>query len=95
MKQRRLATRRKNADDVAEVAAAADAAAPPTSSGTKVPTTAVLAKPARNRAKALFRLKAPALLRSSGDDSKAAHLRQPLLSRHCLARGVFLFSPTK
>ena len=59
--------------------AAADAAAPPTSSGTKVPTTAVLTTPARKKAKALFRLKAPALLLCSGDDSKAAQLRQPLL----------------
>ncbi len=58
-----------------------------------VPTAAVLAKPARNRAKALFRSKAPAWLRSSGDDEKAAHLRQPLLSRHRPARGVFSFSP--
>jgi hypothetical protein len=49
-----------------------------------VPTTAVLAKPARNKAKALFRSKAPARLRSSGDDSKAAHLRQPLLWRRRL-----------
>ncbi len=79
----------------ASVAAAAGAAAPPTSSGTKVPTTAVLATPARNRAKALFRSTAPALLRSSGDDSKAAQLRQPLLSRHRLARDVFFFPHTK
>ena len=76
-------------------AAAAGAAAPPTSSGTKVPTTAVLTTPARNRAKALFRSTAPALLRSSGDALKAAHLRQPLLSRHCLVRGVFSLLPAK
>ena len=48
-----------------------------------VPTTAVLTTPAQKRAKALFCLKTPALLRSSGDDSKAAHLRQPLLWRRC------------
>ena len=33
--------------------------------------------------------------RSSGDDEKATHLRQPLLSRRCLARGVFFFHPTQ
>ena len=33
------------------------------------------------------------MLRSSGDDSKAAHLRQPLLSRHCLVRDVYLSFP--
>ena len=61
-----------------------------------VPTTAVLTTPARNKAKALFRLKAPALLRSSGDDSKAAHLRQPPLSRHCPdLRCFYLFTPTQ
>ena len=36
-------------------------------------------------------LEAPLALRSSGDDSKAAPLRQPLLWRHSLARGVFSF----
>ena len=77
---------------VREVAAAAGAAAPPTSSGTKVPTTAVLTTPAQKRAKALFCSTAPAWLRSSGDDSKAAHLRQPLLSRHwpSMPRSFFL-----
>ncbi len=50
--------------------------------------------PRRKRAKALFRRQPRRLLRSSGDDSKAAHLRQPLLSRHCLVRDVFLF-PTQ
>ncbi len=48
-----------------------------------VPTTAVLARPAPHlihaKAKAFFRVKAPAWLRSSGDASKAARLRQPLL----------------
>ena len=58
-----------------------------------VPTTAVLTTPAQKRAKALFCLKAPALLRSSGDDEKAAHLRQPLLSRCCLASRCFIFLP--
>ena len=48
-----------------------------------VPTAAVLTTPAQKRAKALFCSKTPALLRSSGDDSKATQLRQPLLSRHC------------
>ena len=47
--------------------------------GHSVPTTAVLATPARNKAKALFRLKDPALLRSSGDAPKAAHLRPTLV----------------
>jgi len=37
-------------------------------------------------------LESPLALRSSGDDSKAAHLRQPLLLRHCLARGVSSFT---
>jgi len=46
-----------------------------------VPTTAVLARPARKKAKAFFRSTAPAWLRSSGDASKAARLRQPLLLR--------------
>jgi len=45
-----------------------------------VPTTAVLTTPAQKKAKAFFCLTATALLRSSGDDEKAAHLRQPLLS---------------
>src|SRR5687768_9591106 len=58
-----------------------------------VPTTAVLTTPARNKAKALFRLKAPALLRSSGDDEKATHLRQPLLSRYCPDLRCFFFLP--
>jgi hypothetical protein len=66
-------------DWLRRLATVADAAAPPTSSGTKVPTTAVLTTPAQKRAKALFCSTAPALLRSSGDDSKAVHLRQPLL----------------
>jgi len=35
----------------------------------------------KKRAKALFCSNTPALVRSSGDDSKAAHLRQPLLWR--------------
>ena len=48
--------------------------------GHSVPTTAVLTTPAQERAKALFCLRAPALLRSSGDAPKAAHLR-PMLVR--------------
>ena len=59
--------------------------------GHVVPTTAVLTPSARNKAKALFRSTAPALLRSSGDDSKAAQLRQPLLSRRYLDLDVFRF----
>ena len=55
---------------------------------------AVLAEPARKEAKAFFRSTNPARLRSSGDDSKAAPLRQPLLSRHCLDLRCFFFSPT-
>ncbi|HVE90582.1 MAG TPA: hypothetical protein VNA44_12880, partial [Burkholderiaceae bacterium] len=51
-------------------------------------TTAVLTTPPQKRAKALFCSKAPALLRSSGDDSKAAHPRKPPLSRDYLARDV-------
>jgi len=61
-----------------------------------VPTAAVLTTPARNKAKALFRLKAPALLRSSGDDEKATHLRQPLLWRRCPdLRCFFSLYPTQ
>ena len=40
--------------------------------------------PAQNRAKALFRSKAPALLRSSGDAPKAGHLR-PTLARETVS----------
>ena len=77
------------------VATAAGAAAPPTSSGT-------LCRPLRysqRRRKTEPKqgsvlLKGPALLRSSGDDSKAARLRQPLLSRHFLNPRCFLFSPS-
>ena len=76
------------------VTAAAGAAAPPTSSATEVATTAVLAPAAGLQLAALKTgrpLEAPLALRSSGDDSKAAPLRQPLLWRHSLARGVFSF----
>jgi len=58
-----------------------------------VPTTAVLTTPAQKKAKAFFCSTPPALLCSSGDDSKAVQLRQPLLSRHRRTRGVFFFSP--
>ena len=83
-------------------AAAAGAAAPPKASATKVATTAVLARPAPHlihaKAKAFFRLKAPARLRSSGDASiggAAAPAAAPAAAvRRCLARGVFLFSPS-
>ncbi len=60
---------------------------PAWASGTEVPTTAVLTTPARNKAKALFRLKTPALLRSSGDAPKAGQLR-PTLALEALAPGV-------
>src|SRR5918993_3576863 len=50
---------------------------------------------AQKRAKALFCSTAPALLRSSADDSKAAHLRQPLLSRRCTDQRCFSSYPTQ
>ena len=60
---------------------------PAWASGTEVPTTAVLTTPARNKAKALFRLTAPALLRSSGDAPKAGQLR-PTLALETVSLGV-------
>ncbi len=89
---RRGVGRERIADALAVVAAAADAAAPPTSSGTSCQPCGTRNAGAK-RAKALFCSTAPALLRSSGDDSKAAHLRQPLLVAILLDRDVFL-TPT-
>ena len=46
----------------------------------------------QSQPKALFRSTAPALLRSSGDDSKAAQLRQPLPIDIASCQMFFFFS---
>ena len=77
--------------------AAAGAAAPPTSSATEVATTAVLA-PAAGLQLAALRQAGPnysAGAPSSGDDSKAAQLRQPLLSDIASHEIFFLLTPVQ